>query len=73
MPKRAQRAGVLPTGVSGVTARTSGRVPGNLDVVQQPGHEMEENQGAGQAGQAVASQWGGAPDAGSPQVGRRQP
>jgi hypothetical protein len=71
--KRAQRAGELQVGITRVDKSTSGRVPGNLDVVQQPGHEMEANQSAARAGEAVASEWGGAPDSGSPQVGRRQP
>ena len=72
MAKRADRAGELPVGISRVDGRTSGRVPGNLDVVQQPGHDMEANQSAGRAGEAVSGEWGGRPDAGSPQVGRRQ-
>ena len=72
MGKRAQRAGDLPVGISMVNGRTSGRVPGNMDVVQQPGHSMEDNQSAARAGEAVTSRWGGRPDAGSPQVGRKQ-
>lgn len=72
MGKRAQRAGELPVGITGVDQRTSGRVPGNLDVVQQPGHDMEANQSAGRAGEAVTSRYGGKPDGGSPQIGRKQ-
>ncbi len=72
MGKRAQRAGELQVGITRVDRRTSGRVPGNMDVVQQPGHDMENNQSASRAGEAVSGEWGGRPDSGSPQVGRRQ-
>jgi hypothetical protein len=71
--KRTQRAGELSTGISRVDRRTSGRVPGNMDVVQQPGHGMEDNQSASRAGEAVAREWGGSPDSGSPQVGTQKP
>ncbi len=73
MARRAQRAGELAVGVVRSNARTSGRVPGNRDVVQQPGYEEEDNQSARRAGEAVAGQWGGSPMAGTPQVGRKQP
>ena len=69
--KREQRAAPLGTAVSRPNARTSGDVPGNLDIVQQPGADMEDNTNARQAGEAVSSQWGGRPNSGSPQVGRK--
>jgi hypothetical protein len=72
MARRAQRASELPATVTRPTATTSGRVPGDRDVVQQPGSGMEDNQSARRAGEAVASQWGGTPKSDSPQVGREQ-
>ena len=72
MARRVQRAGELPVSISRPNGRSSGRVPGNLDVVQQPGYEMEEDQSACRAGEAVSSVWGGRPMAGTPQVGRKQ-
>ncbi len=73
MGKREQRAGVLPTNITRVTGTVDPALPGNRDVVQQPGYEMEDNQCAGRAGEAVAGKWGGSPNPGSPQVGRKQP
>ncbi len=73
MARRVQRAGELPVAVTRPTGRSSGRVPGNMDVVQQPGHEMEDNQSACRAGEAVSSVYGGRPAADAPQVGRKQP
>lgn len=73
MARRVQRAGELPVTITRPTGRSSGRVPGNLDIVQQPGYQMEDNQSTCRAGEAVAGAFGGRPMAGTPQVGRKQP
>ena len=73
MGKRAQRAGELPVGITMVDRKTSGRVPGNLDVVHSTGADMDGNQSAGRAGEAVSSRFGGRPMAGAPDAGKRQP
>lgn len=63
MPRREQRTPPLNTAIERPTATTSGMVPGNRDVVRSPGADMDDNQSACAAGEAVAGVWGGKPGA----------
>ncbi len=62
----------LPSTATRPTGTANPWVPGDRDIVQQPGFAMEDNASARVAGEAVATQWGGAPKNSSPQVGNRK-